>query len=201
MQVLCARGTLPVFPAGTYKAAYDSAAGTCSGTGDGGVADGGVQEDAGVEGDGGVQDDAGTTAQEDAAAAPDDSGTTTGVPVSGDLASLDPAFLCSGILGPSTSSARIATLQNGVTYYVAVVAVDKSGNASEIVSMESGTPQEVLDFWEDYKLAGGKATGCSLGQRVPAGWIGVGLAVLAVALTLGAARRRRGPRGPGGGAR
>jgi hypothetical protein len=82
-----------------------------------------------------------------------------------------------------------------VTYYVAVVAVDKSGNASPVWTMVPGTPMEVLDFWEDYKQPGGSATGCAVGPRVPMGWIGVGVAGLVVALALWTSRRRRGDGG------
>jgi hypothetical protein len=197
IQVLCARGTLPVFAEGTHQAGYQSAAGVCPTGGDGGVADGGVT-DSGVAEDGGtVQQDAATTTVTDAGTTVD-VGSINGVAASAGLASADPAYLCSGTLGASTSSSRIATLQNGVTYYVAVVAVDKSGNASPVWTMVPGTPMEVLDFWEDYKQQGGTATGCSLGPRVPVGWISLGLVGVGLALALVTARRRRGRRRDGG---
>jgi hypothetical protein len=200
IQVLCARGTLPVFAEGTFTAGYESAAGVCgSGTSDGGVDDGGVDggDDGGQQDAGSPQRDAGsTTTTTDAGTV--DAGSITGVPAISGLAGADPAYLCSGTLGASTSGHRIATLQNGVTYYVAVVAVDKSGNASPVWTMVPGTPEEVLDFWEDYKLQGGAATGCSLGRGLGMGWLGVGFGVAALALALVVARRRRGRRGGGG---
>jgi hypothetical protein len=202
IQVLCARGTLPVFPEGTYKAGYQSAAGVCPTTGDGGVADGG-EADGGVD-DGGVQEDGGSVQQDAAATTVNDAGesvdagTINGIPAASGLAALDPAYLCSNALGASTSGHRIGTLQNNVTYYVAVVAVDKSGNASPVWTMVPGSPLEVLDFWEDYKQQGGTATGCAFGPRVPVGWISMGLVGVGVALALVAARRRRGHRSGGG---
>jgi hypothetical protein len=191
IQVLCARGTLPVFPAGTYDPAYDSAAGVCPSGGDGGVADGGTSDGGASDGGVGPQSDAGTGLQQDAAA-DSDAGVVTGIPIGTGLASLDPAYLCSHSLGAGTSNTRIATLQDGVTYYVIVVAVDKAGNASAVTAMVPGTPEEVLDFWEDYKQQGGGATGCSLAQRFPVGWLGLALAGIALVLVLGSRRRRGG---------
>ena len=130
-----------------------------------------------------------------------DAGVVTGVPAFDKLAAADPAYLCSGSLGASTSSHRVATLQNGVTYYVAVVAIDKAGNASPIQTMVAGTPEEVLDFWEDYKLQGGAATGCNLSRGLGVGWLGVGFGVASLALALVVAHRRRARRGRGGDAR
>jgi len=154
LQVLCSRGTLPVFPQGTYKPAYQAPTTVCPSGGDGGVRDGGL-DDAGIEDAG--QLDSGTrdaSVQEDAGAGLDastasDGGVITGVPTFEGLANLDPAYLCSPSLGATTSGTRIATLQNGVTYYVTVVAVDKAGNASQAVAMVAGVQTEVLDFWED----------------------------------------------------
>jgi hypothetical protein len=189
IQVLCARGTLPVFKEGTFKASYESAAGVCGSAGDGGIADTGVQ-DGGQEDAGTVQEDSGTTSTTDA-------GTVTGITAFSGLANADPAYLCSGTLGASTSSHRIATLQNGVTYYVAVVAVDKAGNTSPVWTMVSGTPEEVMDFWEYYKEQGGAATGCSFGRGLGAGWLGVAWGVASLMLVLILAQRRRTRRGGG----
>ena len=191
IQVLCARGTLPVFKESTFEVGYESSAGVCGSTGDGGVDDAGVA-DGGQEDASTVQQDSGTTTTTDA-------GTVTGIVAFSGLAGADPAYLCSGTLGASTSSHRIATLQNGVTYYVAVVAVDKAGNTSPVWTMVPGTPEEVMDFWEDYKQQGGAATGCNLGRVPGAGWLGVGLGGASLVLALVVARRRRARQSGGGG--
>jgi hypothetical protein len=192
LQVLCARGALPVFKS-PPAAAYQSAASVCpAGAFDGGVAaeDGGAHDDAAVGDAGG---DASPAAELDATAATTaDGGAVTGITAAGGLEGLDPAFVCSGALGKSSTSARIDGLENGVTYYVVVVAIDKAGNASPVPAMVPGSPQEVLDFWEDYKREGGQARGCAVERPARAGWAGAAAALLG--LTLALWTRRRGGR-------
>ena len=53
---------------------------------------------------------------------------------------LDPRYLCSGLLSPTTASYRIVGLQNGVPYGVGAVAVDNYGNVSELSNIAYGIP-------------------------------------------------------------
>jgi hypothetical protein len=115
------------------------------------------------------------------------------------LEALDPAFVCSGLLSPQTTSARVEILQNDITYAAAVVAIDNSGNASEPI-VNYGTPIKTLSFYDVYRnqTPQGGATGgfCALPTARPglASTLG-GLALAALgALGLAIGRRRRGPR-------
>jgi hypothetical protein len=54
---------------------------------------------------------------------------------------LDPRYLCSGLLPATTTSYRINGLQNGVSYGVGAVAVDKYGNVSELSNIAYGIPE------------------------------------------------------------
>jgi hypothetical protein len=112
---------------------------------------------------------------------------------------LDPAFVCSGLLTPQTTSTRVEILQNDITYAAAVVAVDNSGNPSEPL-VNFGTPIKTLSFYDVYRnqTPQGQATGgfCALPTdrpRLATTLGGLGLAALG-ALGLAIARRRRGPR-------
>jgi hypothetical protein len=57
----------------------------------------------------------------------------------GSLTSLDPSYLCSGLIAPTATSYRIAGLQNGIPYGVGVAAVDKHGNISAISNIVYAT--------------------------------------------------------------
>lgn len=79
-------------------------------------------------------------------------------------------------------------LQNDVTYSVSVVATDVFGNTSDPSASASGTPKQVLDFYNLYRQEGGSAGGgggCS--SAGAATWI-----ALAVLLTGLLARRKKG---------
>ncbi len=52
-----------------------------------------------------------------------------------------------------------AGLENDVTYFVAVVAVDDADNRSPLSNLEEGTPVPTTDFWEHYQESGGQETG------------------------------------------
>ncbi|HEY3360006.1 MAG TPA: hypothetical protein VGQ83_42535 [Polyangia bacterium] len=193
VQVLCGRGELPVFAPGTFGPVYQSADTLCPPSGDGGVGDGG-QEDAGSAADAGQQDAYVTPTRSDAGTSAADGGVVTGTTAYPEFVNLDPRYVCTGGLGATAASARIDGLQNGTTYYVAVVAVNKAGNASQVETMVAGEPQEVLDFWEDYKREGGAATGCSV-EPIRVGWAGAGLGLLVLGLAVvHLARRGRGGR-------
>lgn len=104
----------------------------------------------------------------------------------GTVADLDPDFLCSRLV--AGESARIAPLQNGVSYEFHVVAVDAMHNASPVVALGSAIPELTEDFYERYVRAGGTAQGgfCAMGGAAPG--LGTALGVL-VALSLLSRRR------------
>jgi hypothetical protein len=105
------------------------------------------------------------------------------------------------LAGESNGTAKITGLVDGVTYNVAVAAVDNSGNVGPASAQECDYPAPVNDFWDLYRDAGGGAGGgfCALGGPTvggpPAGGAGtpVGLALAscaAMASALAISRRR-----------
>jgi hypothetical protein len=118
---------------------------------------------------------------------------------------LDPRFVCSPLLSPSTRSYRVKILQDGINYGVGVVAIDKSGNAltPEVLF---GKPTKTKSFYDVYRdcyngttdnqCIEGEASGgmCALApeQSVTrtAGWL-AGAAALAIAGLVLRRRRRR----------
>lgn len=146
----------------------------------GGV-DGGIDADAGVDPDAGAGDpDAGAPGSACA-------------DVPQELAELDPALLCGTQAAPA-SSLKIDGLENGVTYRVVLLVIDRARNVTAL-DAGSATPAPVIDFWEDYKAQGGRAKGgCGVGQAGPgAGFLlGLGLALWAGAALRRGRRRRRG---------
>jgi hypothetical protein len=114
----------------------------------------------------------------------------------GEFHGLDPAYLCSGLLPPNTKSYRISGLQNGIYYGVGVAAVDRYGNISPITDVRYGKPIPTVDFYTEYREAGGNAEG---GFCAIAGWRGrpgvLALAALAVVGLVVVRRRRKGPPG------
>jgi hypothetical protein len=110
----------------------------------------------------------------------------------------DRYYLCSGLIPPTTQTYRITGLQNGITYGVAIAAVDKYDNIGPLSSISYGTPIPTVDFYSDYRKDGGVAPGgfCAL-----AGWQKRGSALVTigmVGLALIAVRRRRWKRRPPG---
>jgi hypothetical protein len=109
-----------------------------------------------------------------------------------------PLYLCSGLIAPTTQSYRITGLQNGITYGVAIAAVDKYQNIGPLSNIFYQTPVPTVDFYSDYRKDGGVAPGgfCAL-----AGWQKRGSALVTigmVGLALIAVRRRRWKRRPPG---
>jgi hypothetical protein len=108
------------------------------------------------------------------------------------------------LAGESNGTAKITGLIDGVTYNVAVAAVDNSGNVGPASTQECDYPAPVNDFWDLYRDAGGGAGGgfCALGGPAvggpPEGGAGtpVGLALAGCAAVAGAlaVSRRRGRR-------
>jgi MYXO-CTERM domain-containing protein len=101
---------------------------------------------------------------------------------------LDPTFVCSPLLSPSTTSYRIEVLQNDITYAAAVVAVDKSGNPSPHPQVLYGTPARTASF-----DPGASSGFCSV-SPAPLDWGSTAPALTALAALVAAAglRRRRG---------
>jgi LPXTG-motif cell wall-anchored protein len=115
----------------------------------------------------------------------------------GGVNGLDPRFICSPLLSPTTSSFRVKILQNGITYGVGVVAIDISGNASKPdifypTAVKTDSFYDVYRNEADAEHAGAASGGlCTLGAPTSSHGAIVGLGA---ALVLGAVffvRRRR----------
>lgn len=84
-----------------------------------------------------------------------------------------------------TSNDFTVSLSGDDTVYVAMVAVDETGNESVLSEVQSATVVQTQDFWELYQAAGGQEEGGCNAAGGAAGWLLLGFAGL-----LG--RRRRG---------
>jgi hypothetical protein len=71
----------------------------------------------------------------------------------GGVTGLDPLFVCSPLLSPSTTSHRIKILQNDIVYGAAVVAIDESGNAST-PDIFYAAPGATESFYDQYRAPG-----------------------------------------------
>ena len=103
------------------------------------------------------------------------------------------AFSC-GTVRETSTTLRTSSLQNDVTYAVAVAAQDNLGNAGVASDIQCGTPTELEDFFELYSRFGGPGGGgiCSVSPAGMArGRSGVGASAAVAALLLGLALRRR----------
>ena len=118
----------------------------------------------------------------------------------GGVESLNPFFACSPLLSPTADSFRVKILQNDITYGVAVVAIDKSGNASAPAVLYDH-PIKTKSFYDTYRNDDpehpGAATGglCTLGAGPARGGTiaGTVAAIGLVAIVLvRRGRRRRG---------
>jgi hypothetical protein len=76
-----------------------------------------------------------------------------------EFATLDKAFLCADQAAGTAQSIRIEGLENGKRYKVAVLAIDRSGNAVGTFLTSTVTPQPVIDFWEDLQSRDGAIDG------------------------------------------
>lgn len=106
--------------------------------------------------------------------------------------SLLKAFSTGTPTGNTSSSVSVTGLTNGLTYNVAVAAIDSYGNIGPISAPTSpttcGSPAPIDDFWKIYRKDGGGAGGsCDISQTEGAPLFGLAL------LGLGAAwiKRRR----------
>jgi hypothetical protein len=102
----------------------------------------------------------------------------------------------STVSGLTTGSYTVTGLQNGVTYTVAVAAVDGSGNVGPPSTQACDYPALVSDFWRTYRKDGGGAGGgfCAFeAVGAPAGstvaFVGLGAAAIALIRRRRVARR------------
>jgi hypothetical protein len=113
----------------------------------------------------------------------------------GPFATLDPKFLCSGLVSVGTNSVRVQGLENGQTYDVAVVAVGIDGTPSAASTAAKGTPGPTYGFDDVYKQSGGTAqAGCSIaGPAAPTSlWAGGATLGLCVVWVVARRGRRKG---------
>ena len=118
----------------------------------------------------------------------------------GGVESLNPFFACSPLLSPTADSFRVKILQNDITYGVAVVAIDRSFNAST-PSLLYDHPIKTKSFYDTYRNDDpehpGAATGglCTLGAGPATGGTIAGTVAaigLAAIVLVRRGRRRRG---------
>jgi hypothetical protein len=99
-----------------------------------------------------------------------------GGPGLGPLADLDPRFVCSGQIAPTTNSARITGLVNGGHYHFVVVGVDNYGNAA-ISNITDAQPEPTEDLYRRYRDSGGAAGHCFIATAAfgsyESGWVQV----------------------------
>jgi hypothetical protein len=184
-----ALGLFPPLP-GLQPYAFDASVGTGGVVGAGGA--GGV---AGVGGAGGLVGTGGTTTTTgDGSIAP----TAPIGPTCNSGSILKPgqpvdalaAYKCGSSTGKQATSGTVGGLVNSVEYTVAVAGVDSVRNQGVLSGQGCGTPEEITDFFELYKEAGGHGGGglCSVVRpRSRAPGLGVALCTMAAALLL---RRR-----------
>jgi hypothetical protein len=117
-------------------------------------------------------------------------------PTSG-VQGLDPLYTCSPLLAPTSRSYRVKILQNDITYGVAVVPIDRSGNPGvpDILYATATNTKSFYDVYRNDSPNPGAASGglCTLGAKTTsraAAGLGAGLALAAIVI----ARRRRGRR-------
>ena len=84
----------------------------------------------------------------------------------GELATQNPAFICGESASSTATSLRIKGLTNGTPYLVALLAIDKYGNAAGTYFTSRLTPVPATDFWEDIHDQGSGVEGgfCLISQ-------------------------------------
>jgi hypothetical protein len=110
-----------------------------------------------------------------------------------DLA-VDSAYACGKVDSATTTEGKTSWVTNGTEYAVGVAAVDSSGNVGPLSNLACATPQEVNDFYEVYRRAGGQGGGglCTLGRTsTRLGPFGIALLGAVMAWRLRRQRERR----------
>jgi hypothetical protein len=115
--------------------------------------------------DGGSVDASTTTCTEagvdDAGATIDASCTTTTLTCGG---TIDPQSVTPTEVGGQVGGGTVKGLQDGVGYTVAVAGYDSFGNSGTLSASICATPQDTVDFWDNYRNSGGTAGGgCNVG--------------------------------------
>jgi hypothetical protein len=84
----------------------------------------------------------------------------------GELANLNPSFICGESTTSTATNLRIEGLKNGTAYTVVLLAIDKYGNSSGTYFTSTLTPVPATDFWEDLHDQGSKVEGgfCLISQ-------------------------------------
>lgn len=109
------------------------------------------------------------------------------------LMALDARYLCGQADSSTAGSITLEELENGVAYWVVLVAYDKAGNYDAIYVPRTVTPQPTTDFWEDANQENpGIQGGFCVSQVGRDGGVGVLLVVGASMLALRRRRRRTG---------
>ncbi|HEY3806434.1 MAG TPA: MXAN_2562 family outer membrane beta-barrel protein [Kofleriaceae bacterium] len=70
-----------------------------------------------------------------------------------------PSYICGEVTDATSTSLQIQNLQNNVNYTVALLAIDKYGNAAGVYINKVLTPKPVTDFWQDIHDKGSKVEG------------------------------------------
>lgn len=91
------------------------------------------------------------------ASAIDSEGTATTPPAA--MAQLDPSFLCGETADPTATGILIKDLENDVPYTVALLVIDRYGNATGTYFTTTITPRPATDLWEDLHERGSKVEG------------------------------------------
>jgi hypothetical protein len=125
------------------------------------------------------------------------------------FANFDPKYLCSGLIPATTTSYRIAGLQNGIWYGVGVAAVDRYGNIGAISDIVYATPSAGTGAAGGSPTDGGTGSSDAGAPAVASGGCSIdvrrrqdrnetaGILCLAVAtLAFGLTRRTKGSRSP-----
>ena len=109
------------------------------------------------------------------------------------LTAADQTEVCSSEISATATWVRLAGLENGTSYTVAVISIDPSGGTSALSPQAQATPQPTMGFYEKYQQSGGAASGCALSPhsgRAGLLWMAL-VAVLVIALGRGSWRNRR----------
>jgi hypothetical protein len=111
---------------------------------------------------------------------------------SASLTPSDQTEVCSAEVPAGKTSVRVAGLDNGTSYTVAVISIDPSGGVSALSPKATAIPQPTMGFYETYRQDCGAASGCALAPgsgRAGRRWV-----ALVAALLVGLGRSPRGRR-------
>lgn len=103
----------------------------------------------------------------------------------------DPAYQCGSVAGRNAAKGTASGLVNDVDYAVSVASYDEVGNIGLLSGNDCATPVNVTDFFEYYRMNGGKGGGGICGFAPPRRFALAPLSLVALALGVAALRRRR----------